>query len=91
VDHIKDAVFHMQASGIQVVAATEKTDNVIYDVDLKSPTAIIMGSEDIGIAPSVLKAADHKAKLPLLGEIGSLNVSVACGVFLYETLRQRIT
>lgn len=90
VDHIKDAVFHMQASGIQVVAATEKTDNVIYDVDLSSPTAIIMGSEDIGIAPSVLKAADHKAKLPLLGEIGSLNVSVACGVFLYETLRQRM-
>ncbi len=79
----------MQASGIQVVAATEKTENVIYDVDLKMPTAIVMGAEDVGIATSILKAADHKAKLPLLGEISSLNVSVACGVFLYETLRQR--
>ena len=91
VDHIKDAVFHMQASGIQVVAATEKTENDIYSVDLTTPTAIVMGSEDVGIAPSVLKAADQKAKLPLLGEIGSLNVSVACGVFLYETLRQRMS
>ena len=49
-----------------------------------------MGSEDRGISPSVLKAADKKARLPLLGTIGSLNVSVACGVFLYEVVRQRI-
>lgn len=91
VDHIKDAVFHMQASGIQVVAATEKTDRDIYSVNLTTPTAIVMGSEDVGIAPSVLKTVDQKAKLPLLGEIGSLNVSVACGVFLYETLRQRMS
>lgn len=89
VDHIKDAVFHMQASGIKVIAATEKTDNTIYDVSFKEPCAIIMGSEDVGISPSVLKAADEKAKLPLLGTIASLNVSVACGVFLYETVRQR--
>lgn len=89
VDHIKDAVFFLQASGIQVVAATEKTDNTIYDVSFTAPTAIIMGSEDIGIAPSIIKASDHLAKLPMLGSIGSLNVSVACGVFLYEVLRQR--
>mgnify|MGYP000147363888 CR=1 FL=1 len=90
VDHIKDAVFYLQASGIQVVAATEKTEHTIYDVSFTAPTAVVMGSEDSGISPSILKAADVKAKLPLLGEIESLNVSVACAVFLYEVVRQRI-
>ncbi|UMB55255.1 23S rRNA (guanosine(2251)-2'-O)-methyltransferase RlmB [Lutibacter sp. A64] len=90
VNHIKDAVFQLQAEEIQVVAATEKTDNLIYAIDLKLPTAIIMGSEDRGINPSILKIVDQKAKLPLLGEIQSLNVSVACGAFLYEATRQRL-
>ncbi len=90
VDHIKDAVFFMQASDIKVIAATEKTDNTLYDVSFKEPCAIIMGSEDRGINPSTLKVVDAKAKLPLLGEIESLNVSVACGAFLYEALRQRL-
>lgn len=90
VDHIKDAVFQLQAEEIQIVAATEKTDNLIYSIDLTKPTAIIMGSEDRGINPSILRIVDHKAKLPLLGEIESLNVSVACGAFLYEATRQRL-
>ena len=89
VDHIKDAVFFMQASGIKVIAATEKTDNTIYDISFKEPCAIIMGSEGKGINPSVIKVSDERAKLPLLGEIESLNVSVACGAFLYEAIRQR--
>ena len=89
VDHIKDAVYYLQASGISVVAATEKTEKTIYDVSFAEPCAIVMGSEDRGISPSTLKAADHLAKLPLLGEIESLNVSVACAVFLYEVIRQR--
>lgn len=90
VDHIKDALFHLQASGIKVIAATEKTNNTIYDVSFKEPCAIIMGSEGRGINPSVIKLADDKAKLPILGEIESLNVSVACGAFLYEVVRQRL-
>lgn len=90
VDHIKDAVFYLQASGIQVVSASEKTNNTVYDVDFNAATAIVMGSEDRGISPSILKASDHVAKLPLLGEIESLNVSVACAVFLYEAVRQRL-
>lgn len=89
VDHLKDAVYFLQASGIKIIAATEKTDTSIYDVSFKEGCAIIMGAEDVGISPSILKAVDAKAKLPLLGEIGSLNVSVACGIFLYETVRQR--
>lgn len=89
VDHIKDAVFYLQASGIKVIAATEKTDHLLYDVSFKEPCAIIMGSEGYGINPSVLSVVDDKAKLPILGEIESLNVSVACGAFLYEVVRQR--
>jgi 23S rRNA (guanosine2251-2'-O)-methyltransferase len=89
VEHIKDAIFFLQGSGIKTVAATEKTDQTIYDIELNEPVAIIMGSEDRGINPSVLKIVDEKAKLPLFGTIGSLNVSVACGAFLYEAVRQR--
>ncbi|MEX0314555.1 MAG: 23S rRNA (guanosine(2251)-2'-O)-methyltransferase RlmB [Allomuricauda sp.] len=90
VDHLKDALFYLQSSGIQIVAATEKAHNSIYQVDFNQPVAIVMGSEDKGISPSVLSLVDHKSKLPLLGGIGSLNVSVACGVFLYEVVRQRM-
>ncbi|CAM3391685.1 23S rRNA (Guanosine(2251)-2'-O)-methyltransferase RlmB [Flavobacterium longum] len=89
VEHIKDAIFTLQASGIKTVAATEKTDQLLYDVSFSEPVAIIMGSEDRGINPSVLKIVDEKAKLPMFGNIGSLNVSVACGAFLYEAVRQR--
>ncbi len=90
VDHIKDAMFYMQASGIKVIAATEKTEDTIYDVSFVEPCAIIMGSEARGVNPSVLKLVDNKAKLPMFGDIGSLNVSVACGAFLYEAVRQRL-
>lgn len=90
VDHIKDAIYYMQASGIKTIAATEKTENNLYDVSFKEPCVLVMGSEDVGISPSVLKIVDEKAKLPILGTIESLNVSVACGAFLYEVVRQRI-
>ncbi len=89
VDHLKDAIFYLQSSGIEVTAATEKAEGEIYSVDFSKPTAIIMGSEEKGISPSILSIVDHMAKLPLFGTIGSLNVSVACGVFLYEVVRQR--
>lgn len=90
IEHIKDAIYHLQASDIQIVAATEKTEDSIYTVNFNQPTAIIMGSEDKGINPSVLKIVDLKAKLPMLGSIGSLNVSVACGAILYEAIRQKM-
>lgn len=90
VDHIKDAIFYLQGSGVQIVAATEKTNELVYDLDFKGHTALIMGSEGRGVSPGVLKLTDAKAKLPLMGKISSLNVSVACGAFLYEILRQRL-
>ena len=91
VNHIKDAIYTLQASDIKIVAASEKTEDLIYAIDFKQPIAIVMGSEHRGINPSVLKIVDYTAKLPLLGTIDSLNVSVACGAFLYETTRQRLS
>lgn len=90
VDHIKDAIYYMQASGITVVAASEKTENTLFETNLNVPVALVMGNEEKGVSPSVLKIVDEKAKLPMFGTIASLNVSVACGAFLYEIIRQRL-
>ena len=90
VKHLKDAIFLLQAHDVKVVAATEKTNSVIYDLDLKQDFALLMGSEGKGINPGLLRLSNEKAKLPMLGNIDSLNVSVACGVILYESVRQRL-
>lgn len=79
----------LQDSGLQIVACTEKTDDLIYKPDYTVPTAIVMGSEDEGISNELLRVADHLAKIPMAGKIESLNVSVAAGVILYEAIRQR--
>ena len=90
VSHIKDAIYHLKSSKIRVIAASEKAEKNIYDLSLKNSLAIIMGSEERGISPSVLKLSDEIVKLPMFGKIESLNVSVASGIFLYEVIRQRI-
>ncbi len=91
VNHMNDAVYYLQSSGVSILAATEKTDQLIYTHTLSQKLAVIMGDEGRGVNPSTLKLADLKLKLPLLGSIGSLNVSVACGAFLYEIVRQRMS
>lgn len=83
------AVRFLQESGLQVVACTEHAAEYLYSSDLRQPTAIIMGSEDEGIASELLKKADYLAKIPMYGKISSLNVSVAAGIVLYEAVRQR--
>jgi len=90
VAHLKDAIFYLRSSDIKVIAATEKSAKDLYGIDFNQPCAIVMGAEDKGISASILTIVDFRAKLPLLGAIGSLNVSVACGVFLYEVVRQRM-
>lgn len=90
VDHLKDAVYYLQSSGIQVVAITEKASDSLFEQNLQAPLALLMGSEEKGIHPSLLKITDAKGSLPLLGNIESLNVSVACGIALYEVIRQRL-
>ena len=90
VNHIKDAIYHLQSMNISIISASEKSEKNIYDVNLKVPIAIIMGSEQKGINKSVINLSDESVKLPMYGKIESLNVSVACGIFLYEIVRQRI-
>ena len=90
VNHIKDAIYHLQSMNISIISASEKSEKNIYDVDLKVPIAIIMGSEQKGINKSVINLSNESVKLPMYGKIESLNVSVACGIFLYEVVRQRI-
>ena len=89
-NHLKDVLFYLQAQEVSILALTEKASQTIYQQDLKGPTALIFGSEDIGISSGVLKLADVKAKLPIENEIDSLNVSVACGIVFYEANRQRL-
>ena len=90
VNHIKDAIYHLQSMNISIISASEKSEKNIYDLDLKGPLAIIMGSEQKGINKSVINLSNESVKLPMYGKIESLNVSVACGIFLYEVVRQRI-
>ena len=90
VGSIRNTVKALQAEGIQVVAATEKSCKLIYDADLTRPTAIVMGSEEKGISKEVLKLCDEQLAIPLIGAVESLNVSAAAAVMLFEVVRQRI-
>jgi 23S rRNA (guanosine2251-2'-O)-methyltransferase len=88
-NNLKETIYYLKDSGVQIVGCTEKTNHLYTTVDMTVPTAIIMGSEENGISPEYLKLCDKKAKLPLLGSIESLNVSVSAGIILYEAVRQR--
>jgi len=79
----------LKSCGLQIVACSEKTQQPYYKTDMVVPTAIIMGSEEDGITDILLKSADQKVKIPMAGEIASLNVSVACGIILFEACKQR--
>jgi 23S rRNA (guanosine2251-2'-O)-methyltransferase len=90
VKSMKQTLRELGENGIQVVACTEKAADYIYAADLTGPTALLLGAEDDGIAEPLLKEANVRVKIPLKGKIGSLNVSVAAGIALYEGVRQRL-
>ena len=79
----------LKQSGLQIIACTEKAEDMIRDLDFSIPTGIILGSEDKGISSECLRCADNCGYIPMTGNIGSLNVSVAAGMVLYEAMRQR--
>lgn len=81
----------LNQSGVLTVACTEKASQNFHQLDLTGPVAIIMGNEETGISPEVIKKCTEMAKIPLEFGVQSLNVSVAAGIALYETVRQRIT
>jgi 23S rRNA (guanosine2251-2'-O)-methyltransferase len=79
----------LKLNGLQIVAANEKSEISYSAISYKKPTAIIMGSEEKGISPYLLGIADHVVKIPIIGTIESLNVSVATGIIIYEAIRQK--
>jgi 23S rRNA (guanosine2251-2'-O)-methyltransferase len=90
VSHLKDALYLFQSYDIQSIAADEKAEQSLFDFDLTSSVSIVMGAEDKGVSQGVRKLCSHTAKLPILGDMNSYNVSVAAGMFLYEAMRQRL-
>jgi len=89
-DNFKDSLFYIQQCVVRIVACTEKGNVPLYETNFKGSVCVIMGSEMDGITSDLLKLADVKCKIPMRGEIASLNVSVAAGMVLYEKLRQEL-
>lgn len=87
--NLADVIRFLKNSGIKTVAATEKASKVYTESTMNVPLAIVMGAEDQGISPAILKLTDEQVRIPLFGKIESLNVSVAAALLIYEAVRQR--
>jgi len=87
---VQQAVDVLRLNGIQVLGTQMKGSIPIYDCDFTIPTVIVMGAEDTGISKDVIRRADQLIRIPMAADFDSLNVSVATGMILYESLRQRI-
>ena len=90
VSHLKDALYLLQSYDILSIVADEKAAQNLFEFDLTNAVAIVMGAEDKGVSQGVRKLCSQVAKLPIVGDMDSYNVSVAAGMFLYETMRQRL-
>jgi len=88
-ENLKEALHYLKESGLQVVGLSEKGKKTLFEEDLSGPRVMILGSEEDGISPEYLKLCDQVVSIPMLGQIGSLNVSVSAGIALYEVVRQR--
>lgn len=87
--NLKNTLHYLKDSGVKLVAVTEHSSTDYSTTDLTGPIAFILGSEEDGISPEYLKLCDERIKIPLSGTISSLNVSVAAGIIIFETIRQR--
>jgi len=89
VANLKDAIDLLQASGLRVVGFTEKAQLPLWEADLTGPLCVMMGSEEDGISEGCMKRLDAQLRIPMPGNIDSLNVSVATGIACFEVVRQR--
>lgn len=87
---VRRAVQFLKDNGYRVVAVSEKADINYTEANFTDPVALVMGAEDVGISPDVYELCDLRVGIPMFGKIGSLNVSVAAGVLMYEVVRQRL-
>lgn len=90
VPNLKREIEQMKAQGIWIVGGAGEEAQVLYQVDLSIPLAIIVGNEGEGIRHGLREACDYLAAIPMSDEMESLNVSVACGIMLFEVRRQRL-
>ena len=90
VNSLLKAVDELHLNGIKVLASEMKAEKNVFDINFNEPVAIIMGSEEKGIYPALMKACDEKFRIPMTGDFESLNVSVATGMILYEAMKQRM-
>lgn len=89
VNSLLKAIDELHLNGIRVLASEMTAEKNVFDLDFTEPVAIIMGSEEKGIYPALMKACDEKFRIPMTGDFESLNVSVATGMILYEAMKQR--
>lgn len=89
-ENLKDSLFYIQQCGVRLVACTEKSKVPLYETNLRGSVAIIMGSEKDGVTQDLINMADISCRIPMRGEIASLNVGVAAGMAMYEKLRQEL-
>jgi 23S rRNA (guanosine2251-2'-O)-methyltransferase len=90
VTNIQESIKYLQESGLKIVGASEKTSEIYFTCKLTGPLGLVMGGEDKGLSDGSLKQVDTLVKIPMLGNISSLNVSVAAGILLFEVVRQRL-
>ncbi len=89
VANLRTALYYFRDSDFQIVAASEKAEDEMYDVNFRKPSVIVMGSEGSGISEGVLNLCTVGARIPIVGETLSLNVSVAAALVMFEAVRQR--
>lgn len=87
--NLLDTVRVMKSLGLKIMGASEKASYDYTKADYNVPVGIVMGAEDVGISPQIIRECDELVSIPMLGSISSLNVSVAAGVMMYEVVRQR--
>lgn len=91
VNSLMKAVDELHLNGIKVFASEMAAQKNVFDCDFKEPCAIVMGSEEKGVYPALMKICDEQFKIPMSGDFESLNVSVATGIILFEAMKQRIS
>jgi len=90
VNSLMKAVDDLHMNGIKIFASEMTSTKKLYDLELKDPVAIVMGGEEHGVYPALMKICDEQFQIPMTGDFESLNVSVATGIILYEAMKQRV-
>ena len=91
VPNLRTALYYFRDSDFQIVAASEKAEDAMYDVNFRMVSVIVLGSEGSGISEPVLSLCTVGARIPMSGQTGSLNVSVAAALVMFEAVRQRMS